>query len=151
MGSRGGHYMEEGRWEGHQPCSATFLQWRVSPGARVLPGGPSWGLALPLVTTCLHCPPGPEWPWLLLSSPLMPQQLCLFSSLLKMLFVNKFLWCPHPRVSHLFPARCREMSVCGVPGTVHTCGESQQHLYKAGPTTASCRACAWPSRLRSGT
>lgn len=54
-------------------------------------------------------------------------------------------------MSHLFPARLQAMSVCGVPGTAHTCGESQQHRYKAGPTAASGRACAWAPRWRSGT
>lgn len=68
----------------HQPCSAAFPQWPVSPGAQVLPGGPSLPFWLSGQGSCSH-------------KSLMPPQLGWFPSPLKMLFsLTNLINTPHP-------------------------------------------------------
>lgn len=68
----------------HQPCSAAFPQWPVSPGAQVLPRGPSLPLWPSGQGSCSH-------------ESLMPPQLGLFPSPLKMLFsLTNLINTPHP-------------------------------------------------------
>lgn len=68
----------------HQPCSAAFPQWPVSPGAQVLPGSPALPFWPSGQGSCSH-------------ESLMPAQLGWFPSPLKMLFsLTNLINTPHP-------------------------------------------------------